>query len=54
MNYADGDAKGVHALQWLCKKSGETYLKDGRYVNGKFFFFISIRLAIKLLLKLYC
>lgn len=33
MNCADGDAKGVHALQWLRKKSWETYLKDGRYVK---------------------
>lgn len=32
-NYADGNAKGLHALQWLCQESWKTYLKDGRHVK---------------------
>lgn len=30
---ADCDAKGIHALPWLCKKSWETCLEDRRYVE---------------------
>ena len=33
VNHVDGGAKGVHALQWLCKKSWEAYLEDGRWVK---------------------
>ncbi|GKE78723.1 hypothetical protein Tco_1544843, partial [Tanacetum coccineum] len=25
-----GGAKGVHALQWLCKEGPKTHLQDGR------------------------
>ena len=45
MNCADGDAKGVHALQWLRKKSWETYLKNGRYVK----MVLSLSLSLSLL-----